>query len=106
MTGTWNGDDVAPLSPRALAAIASIGSDRDLRLCTTLRRDVHVWTTWLPVQEGYETFVIAPRDVSEAMTRHGVAESRRYATKDEAEGGHVAYCDRVTTVLQAMTEER
>ena len=66
MSVSWH-DFPVPLSPRVRDAMASIGSDRDLRLRTTLRDDVHVWTTWLPVQAYYESIVLAPRDVSEAL---------------------------------------
>jgi len=91
------------LSPRVQAAIASIGSPRDLRLRATLGDDVQVWTTWLPVQGFYETFVVSlRRDVREAMQAHQVRDCVHYDTKNDAERGHEAMCGRVLAVLDAM----
>jgi len=103
VTVTWNDDEgLAHLSPRVRAAIGLVGSDRDLRLRTTLRRDVQVWTTFLVTAEVYETFVLAPRDVCEAMTRHAIPASMQYPTKDQADRGHAAYCGHVIAVLHAL----
>jgi len=92
------------ISPRVQAAIASIGSPSDLRLRTTLRRDdVDVWTTWLPVQGYYETFVVSlPPDLAAAMKAHQLRDCVRYDTKDDAERGHEAMCGHVLAVLDAM----
>jgi len=97
--------DFPQLSPRVRTAIASIGSPSDLRLRTTLRDNVQVWSTWLPVQGYYETFVVSStRHVHEAMQAHGVRDCEHYATKAEAERGHEVMCGRVLAVLDAMKE--
>jgi len=91
------------LSPLVQAAIASIGSPLDLRLRTTLREDVQIWSTWLPVPGYYETFVVSlPPDLHAAMQAHGVSDCVHYATKAEAERGHEVMCGHVLAVLDAM----
>jgi hypothetical protein len=72
---------VATLSASAMAVIASLGT-KDLRLRTTLRRDdVHVWTSWLPVQGFYETTIDAPEALLDAIRETTArTDTRRDAT--------------------------
>ena len=88
---------MTPLSALAQSAIASIGTDRDLRLRTTLRRDdVHVWTTWLPVKGCYETIVFAPADVL-ARVRDSEIQTE---TVQAARLMHGTICDHVEECLR------
>lgn len=94
--------DLSHLSPTAQAAIASCGSECDLQLRTTLRRDdVHVTTAWMPCDRAYETLVEAPRDVLDALLLARIPYVSQYATKAEAETGHRQAVTRVGMLLQA-----
>jgi hypothetical protein len=95
-------DALGTLSPRALAAIASIGSADDLQLRTRLRADVEVWTSWLPVARAYESFLKAPPAVLGAMGTRQLAVTVWYATRPEAEAGQLALCARVADVLRTL----
>jgi len=102
MTTVISDSDFPHLSPRARAAMASLGSDRDLRLRTRMRADVDVFTTWLPVQRMYETCVIAPPDVRRGLGARQVSSERSYMSKAKAEVGHDAMCACVTDVLREL----
>ena len=95
--------DYSHLSARVQAAIALIDSPADLRLRTTLRPDVAVWSSLIVTEGYYESFVVSlPPDLAAAMQAHGVRDCVRYATKDAAERGHEAMCGRVLAVLDSM----
>jgi len=95
--------DLGSLSPRARAAIASIGSADDLQRRTTLRQeDVAVATSWLPVHRSYESTVIAPASVLVELRARHVPWSFAYATRAAADAGHDAVCARILEVLRDL----
>ena len=91
------------LSPRVLAAMAALESQANLQRRTTLRRDdVDVLTDLLVPHMYYESMVRAPQAVIDALRARGIADVVTYETRDDADAGHDALCDRVGDVLTAI----
>ena len=94
---------MSDLSPRVLACIAALESQANLSRRTTLRRDdVDVLTDLLVPHMYYESMVRAPQAVLDVLRDCGIDDVVTYDTREGADAGHDALCDRVSTVLAAM----
>lgn len=98
----------AHLPAHVQTAIASIGGDNDIKLRTTIRRDdVDVWTSWMPVQKGYETMVHTQDGaVIAAVVRDGGRPYQQTDTPQAARDMHEAVCAQVRRVLARMKAEQ
>jgi hypothetical protein len=96
--------DASHLPAHVQTAIASIGGAHDLKLRTTIRRDdVDVWTSWMPVQKGYETMVHTQDGaIIEAVCRDGGRPYQQTDTPQAARDMHEAVCAQVRRVLARM----
>jgi len=61
-----------------------------------------VITSYLPLDKQYESIVIAPEAVRDAMHALRIPTESHYATRAEAEQGHQQVVTRVGMLLQAM----